>query len=51
MPRGVEKRHPDDAKWWAIVDDPRSIPSQRVMAIKRIAFNEAKRNGEPIPNF
>lgn len=45
MPYGVDKRHPDDAKLWAIVDDPNATDGERQAAFSAILKKKAKRNG------
>ena len=45
MPRGVADRHPDDAKLWAIVDDPNATPNERKSALDKVLRKQAKRNG------
>lgn len=37
------KRHPDDARFWAFVDDPNASPNERIKAMEEIAKREAKR--------
>jgi len=44
-PRGFDKRHPDDAKLWAMVDDPAANANERVTAMQKIAEREARRAG------
>ena len=46
-PRGYENRHPDDAKLWAIVDDPDANENERSNAFAMILKKQAKRNGKP----
>jgi len=43
-PRGFEKRHPDDAKYWAKVDDPAASPEERAAMMRKIGERERKRN-------
>ena len=47
-PRGFESRHPDDAKLWAIVDDPAASVGERVNAMDKIAKREAARKPRAI---
>lgn len=42
-PGASSKRHPDDAKFWAFVDDPNAAPNERIMAISRITKREMER--------
>jgi len=42
-PRGYEKRHPDDAKLWAVVDDPAATDNERRSALEAILKREARR--------
>jgi len=42
-PRGYEKRHPDDTKLWAIVDDPEANDNERTNAFSMILGKEGKR--------
>ncbi|MBD3814971.1 MAG: hypothetical protein IE913_00610 [Halothiobacillus sp.] len=35
-PRGYEKRDPDDAKFWAVVDDPAASDQERKTALEKI---------------
>ena len=44
-PRGYEQRHPDDAKLWAMVDDPEASDGERQNAYAMILKRQAKRNG------
>lgn len=44
VPRGVDKRHPDDAKLWAVVDDPNAAVAERVKAMETIGKREAGRD-------
>lgn len=46
LPRGVADRHTDDAKLWAVVDDPSATPSERKSALDKVLRKEAKRNGQ-----
>ncbi len=43
MPYGVNKRHPDDMKKWAYVDDPAASPQERRTALEKILIAEEKR--------
>ncbi|MCP4184809.1 MAG: hypothetical protein GY761_16075 [Hyphomicrobiales bacterium] len=43
MPYGIDKRHPDDAKLWAVVDDPAASDSERKKAFDTILKNQAMR--------
>ncbi|WP_299356988.1 hypothetical protein [uncultured Shimia sp.] len=45
MPYGVDKRHPDDAKFWAVVDDPNASDGERQNAFSAILKKQAKRKG------
>ena len=45
MPYGVDKRHPEDTKLWAKVDDPSASDAERSQAFSRILKNQAKRDG------
>ena len=38
-----QKRHPADAKLWAVVDEPTSAPNERMTAMKKITEREAAR--------
>ena len=42
-PRGFEDRHPDDAKFWAYVDDPAATDGERKNAFAAILKQQAKR--------
>lgn len=42
-PRGYDKRHPDDAKLWAVVDDPAASDGERRNAMDMILKREARR--------
>ena len=44
LPKGVELRHPDDAKRWAIVDSENSERGERENALRFIINREEKRN-------
>lgn len=46
MPYGVDKRHPDDAKFWAYVDDPNASDQERKIAFEKILTAQAKRKGK-----
>lgn len=43
MPYGVDKRHPDDAKFWAVVDDPNASDGERQNAFAVILKRNAQR--------
>jgi len=43
MPRGVDQRHPDDATFWAYVDDPTASEAERMKALKTILKRQAQR--------
>lgn len=45
-PRGYDKRHPDDAKLWAYVDDPDASDQERKTALDKIIQRQNKRNGK-----
>ena len=45
MPYGVDRRHPDDARLWAVVDDPSASDAEQIEALRRIQKNQAKRKG------
>ncbi len=45
-PRGVDGRHPDDAKFWAIVDDPNAPPPERQAALAAALKAQEKRQSE-----
>ena len=42
-PRGFEDRHPDDAKIWAVIDDPNAPPNVRRTAFDKILQRQEKR--------
>ena len=50
-PRGFEKRHPDDAKLWAMVDDPEATSNERAMALDKIMKRESSRNSKGANSF
>ena len=43
---GFDKRHPDDAKFWAVVDDPNATDGERRNAFDKILRAQAKRQGK-----
>jgi len=43
VPRGVDQRHPDDAKLWAVVDDPSASPPERKTAFEMILQRQEQR--------
>jgi len=45
-PYGVDKRHPDDAVFWAFVDDPNASDQERKTALEKILKRQAKRTGK-----
>lgn len=51
MPYGVDKRHPKDARLWAVVDDPNASDGERQNAFAAILKRNAqrKRGQDPAP--
>jgi hypothetical protein len=51
MPYGVDKRHPKDARLWAVVDDPNASDGERQNAFAAILKRNAqrKRGEDPAP--
>ena len=45
-PRGFDDRHPDDAKFWAVVDDPNAPDGERRNAFEMILRARARRNAK-----
>ena len=50
-PYGVDKHHPDDIKYWNIVNDPNASESERQFALRRVLRNEGKRRGDKSTNL
>ncbi len=49
LPKGVELRHPEDAKYWARVDDPASAKEERIRALSFLISKEKKRGQVNLP--